>query len=139
MTTGASVRVSVRGLKELRGQIIALETMVQGGELGQVESDNLDYNRYVQSEEEQAGIHRGRWLTEEGAVREHHRTVEKIYQAFFDEQLAKDKPDGSLREPTAKAVVYLLDVMQHYPPPPMGSTYKRTGNLRSSWQPDVFL
>jgi hypothetical protein len=85
MTTGASVRVSVRGLKELREQLARIEQLVKGGKLGQTGSGSLDYVRYVQDEEYQAGIHRGRWQTLQQVVEEDHDRIVAFFELFLAE------------------------------------------------------
>lgn len=38
-----------------------------------------------------------------------------------------------MKRPTHKALKIIKERLQQYPPPPAGSTYQRTGDLRSSW------
>lgn len=46
--------------------------------------------------------------------------------------LVRDMP-RVLAPPTREALTLLKGRMQEYPPPPPGSTYVRTGRLRSGW------
>lgn len=54
------------------------------------------------------------------------RKLEELEQAI--EQMA---------DPTSDALNLLKKRMQDYPPPPPGSTYQRTYNLKNSWQETV--
>lgn len=56
-----------------------------GDVLGIVRSAGPEYNRFVQSHEEQAGIHQGRWQTDEDVARE----KEDEATAVLDELLNK--------------------------------------------------
>lgn len=46
---------------------------------------------------------------------------------------------GELAEPTRELLELLKLRMQEYPPPPSGSKYVRTYNLKNSWQENVIL
>lgn len=55
-----------------------------GEVLGVVRSSNVPYNRYVQSEEEQAYMHRGRWQTDEQVAAEKEPEVAAILESFLE-------------------------------------------------------
>lgn len=46
---------------------------------------------------------------------------------------------SELAEPTRELLELLKLKMQEYPPPPSGSKYIRTYNLRNSWQENIIL
>lgn len=128
--------VTVIGLTELTARINAIRRQIKGGDLGQVASTNLDYNRYVQSAAEQAYIHKGRWQTEEQVAEEEEGNVEREFSQWVERMVTGG---GNISDPTKKVLKLLLERMQYYPPPPPASTYRRTGNLRASWQETTFI
>jgi hypothetical protein len=62
-----------------------------GDTLGRVKSFSqvAPYNRYVQSAENQAWMHQGRWQTDEQVAREKEREAAKILSDFLTRELAK--------------------------------------------------
>lgn len=58
-------------------------------ELGRVESAFPEYNRYVQDEDWQAQVHRGRWPTTQGVSRDKETAVLQLYETYVQRLLKK--------------------------------------------------
>lgn len=61
--------------------------VMQGDVLGTVESVGVKYAPYVQSHEDQAQIHRGRWDTEKLIAEQEQPNIQKIFGAWLEEQV----------------------------------------------------
>jgi hypothetical protein len=49
--------------------------------------NNLEYAPYVQDEELQAGIHRSRWLTDDGAIKKNEQKIIDKFETFLVKSL----------------------------------------------------
>lgn len=59
--------------------------VMQGDELGRVESTGVKYNIYVQDYERQADIHRGRWDTNQMIAQQEQPEAQRIFYEFIEE------------------------------------------------------
>lgn len=62
-------------------------TILNSRTLGKVFSDHPDYNKFVQGGSTQAGIHRGRWQTDDSVASESENEILTIYDDFIQSRL----------------------------------------------------
>lgn len=138
--------INVEGSEEIFALLDNLEEFATFGPIGRVYSDGSARNRYgdpyeffVQSRDEQAWMHRGRWNnTVEDVAEEKEKDVADILESVS--QMIIDGASGNQLKPFMRqALVLLQRRLREYPPKPAGTPYERTGALRNSWEIELFL
>ncbi|MCA9366864.1 hypothetical protein KC887_01200 [Candidatus Kaiserbacteria bacterium] len=130
------VDISVDGLESALKQIGAFDSLPDGV-VGAVFSGGAygpsgRYEQYVQSAQHQAAVHQGRWQTDEDVAA---KRADDVRNEFA--QMVRTIASGgrvSVRSAVGRALKIIYDDMIVYPPPPAGSRYVRTGELRSSYR-----
>ena len=96
------------------------------------------YEFYVQSRDEQAWMHKGRWQTEEDVAQEKEPDVADILESVA--QMIIDGASGAQLRPMVRQALELIRRrLREYPPKPGTSRYERTGRLRNSWEIELLI
>lgn len=103
---------------------------------GRVGSDGniAPYNRWVQDEERQARVHRGRWVTLQASMRRREQAIQRLFERRVEMAVRSGSDvNRALRAGMNDATALILRDMRTYPPAIPSSQYRRTGTLRRSW------
>lgn len=137
--------INVVGADEIFELLDNLGEFASYGELGIVYSAGAfnrygdRYEFYVQSREDQAWMHQGRWNnTVEDVAEESEQDVVDIIGSVA--QMILDGASGAQLRPMVRQALELIRRrLRVYPPKPGSSRYDRTGALRNSWQVELLI
>lgn len=137
--------INVEGMEEVFALLENLDEFASYGTLGAVVSTGAinrygdRYERYVQSREDQAWMHKGRWNnTVEDVAEESEQDVVDIIGSVA--QMILDGASGAQLRPMVRQALELIRRrLRVYPPKPGSSRYDRTGALRNSWQVELLI
>lgn len=137
--------INVEGAEEIFELLDNLDEFANYGTLGAVVSSGAfnrygdRYERYVQSRDDQAWMHQGRWNnTVEDVAEDSAQDVAGIIETVT--QMILDGASGAQFRPFARqALVFIQRKLRVYPAKPGGSRYDRTGELRNSWQIELLI
>lgn len=133
------IDVSVQGLEYALRKIGVFDEL-QDGILGHMFSAGAvgpsgRYEQYVQSARYQAAIHQGRWQTDEDVMA---KRADEIRDEFVQMVNAIAQTGRvNARGAVERALKVLYDDMRVYPPPPSGSRYVRTMQLKESYRYEI--
>lgn len=126
-----NIQIQIEGLDEL------LDRLQRFGGIHGVQArvgNDLGYAPFVGSSRFQAGIHRGRWTTDEQAIQLEEDEIRKDFQTAVDAGLkARTLRINPLRVAAEAAVLRLQTRMATYPAARSSSRYRRTGTYGRSW------
>lgn len=131
------VDVSIKGIEDALRQIGVLDEL-RDGVFGHVFSAGAigprgnRYEQYVQSARYQAAIHQGRWQTDEDVASKREADIRDEFMKMVDAIARTGRVN--LKSAVERALKIIYDDMRVYPPPPAGSRYVRTGQLKSSYR-----
>ena len=136
--------INVVGRDEIFALIDNLDEFATYGTIGAVFSSGAvneygdRYEFYVQSREEQAWMHKGRWQTEEDVAEEKEPDVADILESVA--QMIIDGASGAQLRPMVRQALELIRRrLREDPPKPGTSRYERTGRLRNSWEIELLI
>lgn len=128
-----SITLEIRGLDELYKRLETLK-MLRG--IRATVGNRVKYGPLVGSSRFQARVHRGRWTTDEQALREEEdeirRDFEVAVQAGLEASMLTVNP---LLKAAQAAVMRLQTKMATYPP--SRGSYRRTGTYGRLWTTEV--
>lgn len=129
--------VKVENLAHVLNLLHQIQKLERLKGLGEVYSSGASqgrkrYERYVQDDDNQADIHRGRWQTVQSVAQAKRPDVEGIFRDALS--VISNDQAPNIGPAVDRALTLLLAAMQLYPPPPAGSRYVRTETLKRSWR-----
>lgn len=114
-----------------------LEPLLEERELGRAFSTGTGYENFVQTVEDQAWMHEGRWPTDEDAALDFEPDMrDKLIEGFSD---VIEGGASSIDKYVEFVLETISEFMTGYPPEPSGSLYRRTFDLADSWTSELFI